>query len=115
MASSVNTSATRSGCCASMLAFHRSRTSCRTSVPCTLTTIHMQDLAGDERRVLQIENGVDYVIDLAETTDRMQFRQGVVRGRIVHRCADYPERDGVRPKTAPSVFHRQCPARDLTP
>ena len=59
-------------------------------MPCTLATVHMQDLAGDEGRVLQIEDRVYDVVDLAETTDRMQFRQGVVGRRIVHRRADYP-------------------------
>ena len=60
-------------------------------MPCTLATVHMQDLAGDEAGILQIEDRVDDVVDLAETTDGMQFRQGVVGRRIVHRRADYPE------------------------
>src|SRR6476659_7031857 len=80
---------------------------CRTSVSCTLATIHMQDLAGDEAGILQIEDRVDDVVDLAETTDRMQCRQGVVGRRIVHRGADYPERDSVTADTAAGVFDRQ--------
>ena len=58
----------------------------------------MQDLAGDEAGILQIEDRVDDVVDLPETTDRMQFRQRVVGRRIVHRRADYPEGNSVRAK-----------------
>src|SRR6478736_215840 len=80
---------------------------CRTSVPCTLATVHMHELAGDEAGILQIEDRVDDVVDLAETTDRMQFRQGVVGRRIVHRRADYPEGDSVTADTAVGIFDRQ--------
>jgi hypothetical protein len=67
----------------------------------------MQNVAGDEGRVLEIENGLDDVVDLAETTDRMQFRQGVVGRRIVHRRADCPEGDSVTADTAAGIFDRQ--------
>src|SRR6185437_7323506 len=80
---------------------------CRTSVPCTLATVHMQDLAGDEAGILQIKDRVDDVVDLAETTDRMQFRQGVVGRGMVHRGADYPEGDSVSANAAAGVFDRQ--------
>src|SRR4029078_121834 len=80
---------------------------CRTLVPCTSATVHMQDLAGDEAGILQIEDRVDDVVDLAETTDRMQCRQGVVGRRMVHRGADYPEGDSVTADTAAGVFYRQ--------
>ena len=76
-------------------------------MPCTLATVHMQDLAGDEAGILQIEDRVDDVVDLAETTDRMQFRQGVVGRRIVHRGADHPEGDGVRADAAAGVLDSQ--------
>ena len=39
-------------------------------MPCTLATVHMQDLAGDEAGILQIEDRVDDGVNLAETTDR---------------------------------------------
>ena len=67
----------------------------------------MRDLAGDEAGILQIEDRVDDVVDLAETTDRMQFRQGVVGRRIVHRRADHPEGDSVTADTAAGIFDRQ--------
>ena len=67
----------------------------------------MRDRAGDEAGILQIEDRVDDVVDLAETTDRMQFRQGVVGRRIVHRRADYPEGDSVTADTAAAIFDRQ--------
>src|SRR6185312_7382196 len=79
----------------------------KTSVPRTLATIHMQDLAGDEVGILQIEDRVDDVVDLTETTDRMKFRQGVVGRRIVHRRSDYPEGDSVGANTAAGTFDRQ--------
>ena len=67
----------------------------------------MQELAGDEGGILQIKDRVDDVVDLAETTDRMQFRQGVVGRRIVHRRADCPEGDSVRANAAAGIFDRQ--------
>ena len=67
----------------------------------------MQNVAGDEGRVLEIENGLDDVVDLAETTERMQLRQGVVGRRIVHRGADHPEGDSVRADAAAGIFDRQ--------
>ena len=76
-------------------------------MPCTLATVHVQYLAGDEAGVLEVEDRVDDVVDLAETTDRMQFRQGVVGRRIVHRGADHPEGDGVRADAAAGIFDRQ--------
>src|SRR5882757_4051839 len=98
IASSANTAATFSGSCASMPAFHSSRTPLRiASVPCTLTTIHVQDLAGDEGRVLQIENRVDDIVDLAHATDWVQLPERLVRGRVVHRCLDDAECDDVGP------------------
>jgi len=41
------------------------------SVPCALTAVDMQDLAGDELRGLEIEDRVDDVRDLAHAADRM--------------------------------------------
>ena len=55
----------------------------------------------------EIEDRVDDVVDLAETTDRMQFRQGVVGRRIVHRRADHPEGDSVRANPAAGILDRQ--------
>src|SRR5215208_6121281 len=115
MASSVNTQATRPGASASIPAFHWSRTPRRTSVPGTLTAVHMQDLTGDERRVLQIKNRVDDIVDLAETTDRMQFRQRVVRRRIMHRGADHAERHRVRADSTVRVLDRQRLGHSVQP
>src|SRR3984957_17878516 len=64
MASSVNTSDTRSGWCASMPAFQRSRASRSASVSGTVTSVHVQDLGGDKWRVLQIEHGLDDIVDV---------------------------------------------------
>src|SRR4029078_10996049 len=107
IASSVNASATCCGSCASMPAFHWSKTARRASVSCTLTTIHVQDLAGDEGRVLEIHYRVHDIVDLADTPNRMQLRQRVVRGGVVHRGADHAERDRVRADTAPRVLDGQ--------
>jgi len=73
----------------------------------TLTTIHMQDLAGDERGVLQVNDRVDGFVDLAKAAHRVQQGQRVVRGRIVHRCADDAERDSVGANPAGRVLDRE--------
>ena len=60
-----------------------------------------------KRRVLEVQDRVYDVVDLAETTDRMQFRQSVVGRRVVHRGADDPESDSVGPNAAAGVLDRQ--------
>ncbi len=45
------------------------------SVARALAAVDVQDLAGDERRVLQVEHRVDDVVDLADAADRVQCRQ----------------------------------------
>src|SRR3954464_13720351 len=97
MAFSVKASATRCGSAASMPAFQRSRTCCTISVSCTLTTIHMKYLAGDERRVLQVHDGADDVIDVAQPPQRVHLRESIVGRRVVHRGGDDAERYGICP------------------
>ena len=74
----------------------------------------MQDLAGDEAGILQIEDRVDDVVDLSEATDRMQFGQGVAGRRIVHRRANHPERDSIHSNAAASIFDRDEPIGRVT-
>src|ERR1700754_2840880 len=88
MASSVKTSETRSGWCASMPAFQRSRASRSASASGTLTSLHMRDLARDERRVLQVQHALDDVVDVAHAPQRMPLGQCIVCGRIVHGSAN---------------------------
>src|ERR1700748_3014899 len=104
MASSVNTWATRSGCCASMAACHRSSASRRASVSGTLTTVHMQDLAGDKVRVLQVQHGVDDIVDAADAPQRMHLGQRLVGRRVVHGGANVTQSDGVAPDAVLRVF-----------
>src|SRR3984885_4397095 len=91
MASSLKTSETRSGWCASMPAFQRSRASRSASVSGTLTSIHVQDRTGDKRRVLQIQHGLDDVVDVTHAPQRMPFGQCIVCRRIVHGGANVAE------------------------
>src|ERR1700743_1934041 len=95
MASSLNTSDTRRGSCASMPDFQRSRASRSTSVSGTLTSVHVQDLAGDKRRVLQIQPRVDDVVDVAHAAQRVPLGQGGIGRRIVHGSPNVAESDGV--------------------
>ena len=46
-----------------------------------LAAVDVQDLAGDERRVLQIQDGVDDIVDVAHPAERMQAGEGGVRLR----------------------------------
>src|SRR3984957_16099839 len=107
MASSANTSATRSGRWASMPAFHRSRISRKTSVSSTLTTVYMQYLAGDERSALEIHHRVDDVVDRAHPAQRMHLRQGIVGRRIMHRGPDDAKRNGVGSNSPARVLDRE--------
>src|ERR1700749_2433136 len=97
MASSVKPSETRSGSCASMPAFQRSRASRSASMSGTLTSIHVQDLAGDKGRVLQVQHALDDIVDVAHAPQRMPLGQCIVCGRIVHGSANVAESDGVAP------------------
>jgi len=72
-----------------------------------LATVHIQELAGDEAGILQIKDRVDDVVDLAETTDRMQFRQGVVGRRSCIGVRTTPMGDRVRANAAAGIFDRQ--------
>ncbi len=68
MASSVKTSATRSGSCALPAAFHASSTPVRMSMTSrsrALAAVDVQDFAGDERRALQVDDCVDEVARVA--------------------------------------------------
>src|ERR1700722_18218357 len=108
MASSVNTSATRSGACASIARFHRSRASRKASVSGTLTTIHVQDLAGDEVRVLQIQHGPDDVADLTHAPHWMHLCQSFVGPWVMHGGANVSESDRVGPDAVHGVLDGQC-------
>src|SRR3984885_14315215 len=94
MASSVKTLDTRSGWCASMPAFQRSRASRSASVSGTLTSVHVQDLTGDKRRVLQIPHALDDIVDVTHAPQRMPLGQCIVCRRIVHGSANVAESDG---------------------
>src|SRR3984885_5502387 len=107
MASSLKASETRSGWCASMPAFQRSRASRSASVSGTLTSIHVHDLAGDKRRVLQIEHGLDDIVDVAHAPERMPFGQCIVCRRIVHGSANVAESDSVAPDAVLRVLDSQ--------
>jgi hypothetical protein len=65
------------------------------SVSRALAAVDVQHLAGDERCVLQIKHGVDDVVDLTDPAERMHRRHRVVRGLVVHGCANDAERDRV--------------------
>ena len=47
-------------------------------MPSRLPTVDMEDLPGDEGGLLEIENPVDNVADLARATDRVDGGQAVV-------------------------------------
>jgi hypothetical protein len=47
-----------------------------------LTTVHVQDLTGDERGGFEIYHRDDHVVDLAHASDGVQLGQELVGGRI---------------------------------
>jgi hypothetical protein len=78
------------------------------SVAGDLAAVDVQDLAGNERRRLEDDDGVDDVADLARVPYRGEPRAepGVVFRRM-HRRLDDARRDGVDPDAAGGVFSGQ--------
>ena len=67
----------------------------------------MQDLAGDERRLLQVQDRLDDVVDLGHTPERMlcgERAAGVLR---MHQGAHHAERDGIDADVPRRVLDRQ--------
>src|SRR3982074_338196 len=102
IASAVTGAAFRSGSCGSTADFHSFRTPIRISsfvvfmsVPRALSAVDVQDFPGDEPGVLQVDDRVDYVVDVAHLAHRVQAVQELVRFGRVHRGADDAERDRI--------------------
>jgi hypothetical protein len=74
-----------------------------------LAAVDVHDLPGDERGVLEVDDRVGHVADLAHPAERVQRGQGLVRLGRVHRGADDAEREGVDPDAAVRVLGRQRP------
>src|SRR6202034_1703483 len=77
------------------------------SVAGALAAVDVQDLAGDERGGLEVENAGHHVADLAEAPHGMQLREGREGFRWVQRRLDNAKRDGVCPDTPRRVLDRQ--------
>ena len=76
-------------------------------VPGALASVDVHDLPGDERCVLEVDDHLDHVADLAHPAERVQRGQGLVRLGRVYRGADDAECEGVDPDAAVRVLGRQ--------
>jgi hypothetical protein len=65
-----------------------------------LAAVDMEDLAGDEGRALEEDDGLDDVANLTHPADWVQGREGGVGLDRVHRRLDDPRRHGVDPHAA---------------
>src|SRR5689334_3776426 len=108
-ASSVKSSATCSGWWPSIARCQASSRFGRTvmSVPRALAAVDVQDLAGDERGVLEEDDGVGDVADRAEPADRVQAGQELVGLGRVHGGGDDAGRDRVEADAAGRVLDGQ--------
>src|ERR1700738_1779697 len=73
--------------------------------------VDMKDLAGDERRLLQIHHGVGDLLHLTHSAHRLQPAEKAVRLRRMHRRLDRAWRNGVHPNMTAGIFDRER-ARD---
>jgi hypothetical protein len=67
----------------------------------------VQDFAGHERRVLQVEHRIDDVGDFTNASYRVQLRQRLVLRWLVHRRLDDAESDCVGTNSTRGVFDGQ--------
>src|SRR5215470_8006320 len=74
------------------------------SVAGALAAVDMEDFAGHEARLLQIEDRVDDVGDLAQAADRVQAGKLRISLDRMHRRLDDTERHGVHPDAALGIF-----------
>src|ERR1700722_2277549 len=73
--------------------------------------VDMKDLAGDERRLLQIHHGVGDLLYLTHSAHRLQPAEKAVRLRRMHRRLDRSWRNGIHPNMTAGIFDRER-ARD---
>src|SRR3978361_641162 len=71
----------------------------------------MQDLAGAERRPLEVEDSVKDVTDLTESAEGMKCGEALVGRSVAHGCPDDPWGDGVDPDPSRGVLDRQRAGR----
>src|SRR2546421_3316630 len=69
-----------------------------------LAAVDVQRLAGDETRLLEVEDPLDDVADLTHLPDRVSGGLAVVGRGVVHRRLDHSKRDRVDPDTARGVL-----------
>src|ERR1700719_1936264 len=69
--------------------------------------VDMKDLAGDERRLLQIHHGVGDLLYLTHSAHRLQPAEKAVRLRRMHRRLDRAWRNGVHPNMTAGIFDRE--------
>src|SRR5450432_4096386 len=72
----------------------------RSTHACRFAAVDVDNLAGDEGRGFEIENGVDDVLHVTHASYGHQLGEKVVRGRRVHRRLDDAWRDGVDPHSS---------------
>ena len=48
------------------------------SAPCSLATVDVQDLSGDERGTLEVQDPVDDIVDLPQPAQRVKLSQAPV-------------------------------------
>src|SRR5471030_298596 len=85
----------------------RGSTWCVFSVPRALAAVHVQDLAGDESGVLQVDDCLGNITRFAHVPDRMQVAQCRVGFFTVHRRLDDPGAHRVHANAAFGVFDCQ--------
>src|ERR1700722_10935074 len=80
-----------------------------------LTAVDVQNIPGDERGVLHVDDGVHDIPDLADPAERVKRGERVVRLGCVHRGADDAQCDGVDPDAAVRVLDCQCLGDSVEP
>jgi len=76
-------------------------------VPRSLTAVDVQDLAGDERRMFEVEDPVYDIADLADPTDGVGARRSPRRTRDRTSAFDDAQRDGIDSDSSRRILDRQ--------
>ena len=69
--------------------------------------VHAQDLSGDERGLLQINDSVGDVLGFSDSAGRLQRSEGLNRFGLVHACPDHAGCDGIYPNALLGVLDRE--------
>src|ERR1700722_6789262 len=72
-----------------------------------LATVDVQDLAGDECRLIEIEDPLDDVVDFPDPTDGLKVGHTVVGRRIIGLGPDYSKGNSIYPPSTGRVLDGQ--------